>query len=354
MCPVRVRAAPGSSMKRAMPKSAIFVVPSASTSRLPGLMSRCTIPWSCATASPAAVWAAMRATRSAGSGPFSLRIRARLSPATSSMTRNRLPSYSPKSSTPTTFPWCSRPAVWASSRNLEVAVGSASWPSMSLTATSLPSVSSDARQTSPIAPRPRAVCNRYRPAISTCVPTSSRETPCRRTGARGGRARGSGAHPRTDRPSDDSIAAGHDAAGPRDDGGGAGAVLTLLAPEPSPIMIPGAADGITRRRALRSDQVGWEGRGASSADPSGVRCVRLHSGGGRRGGALATDDNAAGGTPTPVQGSGGVRAGPRDAGMIRTRGPDSPPRRPVASQLTRTNTALSPPDPHPRDARMTA
>ncbi|PWE09618.1 hypothetical protein DD630_24680 [Streptomyces sp. BSE7F] len=62
-------------------------------------------------------------------------------------------------------------------------------------------------------------------------------------------------------------------------------------------------------------------RDASSADPSGVWCVQLQGGGGRQRGALATDDNAAGGTPTPVQGSGGVRARPRDAGVIQTKGP---------------------------------
>ncbi|QFI43362.1 hypothetical protein FQ762_16960 [Streptomyces coelicolor A3(2)] len=47
------------------------------------------------------------------------------------------------------------------------------------------------------------------------------------------------------------------------------------------------------------------------ADPSGVWCVQLQGGGGRQGGAPATDDNAA-----------DARAGPRDPGKIQT----TPPR----------------------------
>src|SRR5216117_3434635 len=41
---------------RAMPKSMIFTCPRASSMMLPGLMSRCTTPRSCAKASPSATW----------------------------------------------------------------------------------------------------------------------------------------------------------------------------------------------------------------------------------------------------------------------------------------------------------
>ncbi|BFO16452.1 hypothetical protein SHKM778_28400 [Streptomyces sp. KM77-8] len=44
-----------------------------------------------------------------------------------------------------------------------------------------------------------------------------------------------------------------------------------------------------------------EANGAFAARLSGVWCVRLQGGGGRQGGALATDDNAAGGTSHALQ-----------------------------------------------------
>ena len=60
--PVAVRFMSGT-LALAMPKSVILVVPSAVTSRLPGLMSRCTIPARCAASSARAAWATMsRAT----------------------------------------------------------------------------------------------------------------------------------------------------------------------------------------------------------------------------------------------------------------------------------------------------
>ncbi|BDE38764.1 hypothetical protein SLITK23_20090 [Streptomyces lividans] len=58
------------------------------------------------------------------------------------------------------------------------------------------------------------------------------------------------------------------------------------------------------------DQAG-RGRRCLVADPSGVWCVQRQGGGGRQGGALATDDNAA-----------DARASPRDPGKIQT----TPPR----------------------------
>ncbi|QFI40505.1 hypothetical protein FQ762_00990 [Streptomyces coelicolor A3(2)] len=53
------------------------------------------------------------------------------------------------------------------------------------------------------------------------------------------------------------------------------------------------------------------------ADPSGVWCVQVQGGGGRQGGALATDDNAA-----------DARARPRDPGKIQTTPPRRRPARP--------------------------
>ncbi|OWA10594.1 hypothetical protein B9W64_20995 [Streptomyces sp. CS159] len=61
--------------------------------------------------------------------------------------------------------------------------------------------------------------------------------------------------------------------------------------------------------------------------PSGVWCVQLQGGGGRQGGALATDDNAA-----------DVRAKPRDPGKIQTT-PPSPGRGSAAHRRPGRRTA---------------
>ncbi|MBZ6113191.1 hypothetical protein KVH23_27630, partial [Streptomyces olivaceus] len=61
------------------------------------------------------------------------------------------------------------------------------------------------------------------------------------------------------------------------------------------------------------DLVGFRQR-CFVADPSGVWCVQLQGGGGRQGGALATDDNAA-----------DARARPRDPDKIQTTPPRSCP-----------------------------
>ncbi len=87
--PALVSPAEVSSTNRAMPKSPIFSVPSASVIRFPGFTSRCTTPCRCAAASPAAAWAAMSATRAGASAPPAADESscARLGPWTSSMTR---------------------------------------------------------------------------------------------------------------------------------------------------------------------------------------------------------------------------------------------------------------------------
>ncbi|GAT82985.1 hypothetical protein STXM2123_3686 [Streptomyces sp. F-3] len=65
-------------------------------------------------------------------------------------------------------------------------------------------------------------------------------------------------------------------------------------------------------RGGRSDRAGSGGR-CPVTGVSGVRCVRTQGGGGSRRGAPASDDNAARGAPTPVQGSGGACRTPRPA-----------------------------------------
>ncbi|BFO19478.1 hypothetical protein SHKM778_58660 [Streptomyces sp. KM77-8] len=55
-----------------------------------------------------------------------------------------------------------------------------------------------------------------------------------------------------------------------------------------------AAQGLSRGSSRRKPAMPWQ-------RVSGVRCVRLQGGGRRQGGALATGDNAAGGTSTPFR-----------------------------------------------------
>ena len=90
--PVAVRFASSEARALAMPKSVIFVVPSAVISRLPGLMSRCTMPAWCATSRARAACATMSIVTSAGSRPSRSRIVDSGSPFTSSMTRYGPPS----------------------------------------------------------------------------------------------------------------------------------------------------------------------------------------------------------------------------------------------------------------------
>ena len=71
----------------AMPKSVIFVVPPAATRRLPGLMSRCTMPAWWAASSARAAWLTMSSVASGESRPARARIADSGSPLTSSMTR---------------------------------------------------------------------------------------------------------------------------------------------------------------------------------------------------------------------------------------------------------------------------
>ena len=70
----------------AIPKSVIFTWPSAASSRLAGLMSRCTSAAACAVCRPDATWATTSMVWAAPSGPAA-RTAASDGPSTSSITR---------------------------------------------------------------------------------------------------------------------------------------------------------------------------------------------------------------------------------------------------------------------------
>ncbi|QIP72764.1 hypothetical protein EZV63_25400 [Streptomyces sp. VN1] len=79
----------------------------------------------------------------------------------------------------------------------------------------------------------------------------------------------------------------------------------------------------TKTRGCRLDQVGSRRR-CLVAGPSGVWCVQPQGGGGRQGGALATDDNAA-----------DARARPRDPDRIQTTTPEGGTRKPLVPGAAR-------------------
>jgi len=112
--PVRVSVA--LSAARAMPKSAIFTVPSRASRRFPGLMSRWTrpAPWACA--NPSATCRARSSTRPGGSGPVAS-ASASVPPSTHSITMNGRSPFSPTSKTWTILRCPSRAARRASRRN---------------------------------------------------------------------------------------------------------------------------------------------------------------------------------------------------------------------------------------------
>ncbi len=87
--PVRVSAA--ESPARAMPKSVIFTLRSAVTSRLAGFTSRCTIPARCATPSASPAWAIRSCTTAVSrTRPLARAVASSAEsgwPSTSSMTR---------------------------------------------------------------------------------------------------------------------------------------------------------------------------------------------------------------------------------------------------------------------------
>jgi len=149
----------GSPWKVAMPKSVSTARPLSAISTLLGLTSRCSTPAACAVASAASSWRPASAAWCGGIGPSREMIWSSERAATSSMMIHGRPSSSATSKTVTTPGWLSRAAVLASRwvRWKALARSSGSRLSLirsSLTATSRSRISSHARHTVPIAPRP--------------------------------------------------------------------------------------------------------------------------------------------------------------------------------------------------------
>src|SRR5579862_3820981 len=135
-----------------------------------GFRSRCTIPFSCAAASPCAMPSAYSIARRTGSGPETSFCRS-VCPSRNSLTRNGAPPWTPMSWIPRIFGWLSAAIVRAScsnrrSRSASVATASGS----TLIATSRPSRVSRARYTSPMPPAPTGDVISYGPSL---VPVAS-------------------------------------------------------------------------------------------------------------------------------------------------------------------------------------
>ena len=153
-----------SSAAAAIPKSITLTSPPGVSMTLLGFTSRCTIPrwWAASRASATA--AATRAASAGGSGPPASR-RARVSPSSSSMTRNGALPSRPKSYTRATLGWASRAVALASRTKRRVARSSAASSSTStLSATRRPSTVSSASHTSPMPPAAIRRTRRYRPS----------------------------------------------------------------------------------------------------------------------------------------------------------------------------------------------
>ena len=100
--PVAVSFLEKSWLASAMPKSAIFTWPFGVIIRLPGLMSRCTTPLSCAVASPWAVWFISFSAFSTLSWPSRLSSEDSDSPSMNSIAKNGCPVLS---SVPMKYTW---------------------------------------------------------------------------------------------------------------------------------------------------------------------------------------------------------------------------------------------------------
>ena len=140
----------------ATPKSARHGSPRSSNRMLAGLMSRWTMPARWADDSAASRRRAWRSTSSAGAGPCWATRSARLPPDMYGITRTISSPSSTTSSSPTTLGWCSlrRTSASRSRRWRERAISLADPVSVSrLSATLLP-LSSRARSTTPMPPRP--------------------------------------------------------------------------------------------------------------------------------------------------------------------------------------------------------
>ncbi len=143
----------------AMPKSVSTVRPSSPISTLDGFTSRCSTPWLCAAPSTPSRSRPIAAARSGVSAPSSRTTSASERPSTSSITIHGRPSSSTTSKT-VTAAVCRIRAVALASRRVRTisrcfsASSTAPVIRSSFTATIRPSISSSARHTVPMPPRP--------------------------------------------------------------------------------------------------------------------------------------------------------------------------------------------------------
>jgi hypothetical protein len=175
-----------SSAARARPKSVSLTRAGLPSRRmLAGLTSRWTIPRACAAASPRAVAMATRRTSASGRGPALSRA-SRDGPATYGITRKGSPLTSPTAWMATTQSSLMPAAARASRRNrCRAEARPASGGAITLTATTRPSVGSNALSTTPMPPRPTTASTSYSP--------SRPSAPGRRGGSRKSRASSPGA-----------------------------------------------------------------------------------------------------------------------------------------------------------------
>lgn len=159
----------GSPSTCAMPKSVRTTRPSSAISTFDGFTSRCRMPSRWAERSTSRTASPTSAARRGDSRPSSRTASARDLPSTSSMTIQGRSSSSTTSKT-VTAPLLRIRAIALASRSVRVMSRRFSSSSMlegkrsSFTATVRPSISSSARQTVPMPPRPRTAPSRYLPA----------------------------------------------------------------------------------------------------------------------------------------------------------------------------------------------
>ncbi len=164
---------------RAMPKSTTFTPPSSVIMMFPGLMSRCTSPAPCATASASQTAVAMPTARSTGRAGCCASRAASERPLTSSMTMNGVPSSTPESKTITILGCTSIAACCASRLNRSAKRGSSARPPLrTFTATWRPSTRSTPRQTVAMPPTPSIPTSSYRPFSARPITWSSPHVPC--------------------------------------------------------------------------------------------------------------------------------------------------------------------------------
>jgi len=145
-----------------MPKSVTTAVPPES-STLSGLMSRCTMPRSCAYASARVTSRRMLMVSPGESGPRSRSRARRLSPSTNGIVKYKTPFVSPAFSTGTILACCSDAATLISRSNRSALRPAASSVERTLTTTRRPSRRSSATKTRDMPPPPSSWSRVYAP-----------------------------------------------------------------------------------------------------------------------------------------------------------------------------------------------